>query len=188
MEGGFKYSPLKVNSGLSEWKTWDENSIKSRAEILAEQMVKIWQTPVLPAEILENYKPKENRAIEYSIDNYSNLSNPRIRELFEAFRKEVLAFDPCVSEERRKNYIAYKAETNFVYLNPQVNQLRLSLIISFSDMNDPHGICENVLPSQGHNQASREVVVRVREIDELPYVIGLVRQAFETQLGNEDSI
>ncbi len=187
MEGGFKHSPLKVNSGLSEWKTWDENSIKSRAEILAEQMVKIWQAPVLSAEILENYKPKENRAIEYSIDNYSNLSDPRIRELFEAFRKEVLGFDPCVSEERRKNYIAYKAETNFVYLNPQVNQLRLNLIISFSDINDPRGICENVLPSQGHNQASREVVVRFREIDKLPYVVGLARQAFETQLGNGDN-
>ena len=187
MEGGFKHSPLKVNAGLGEWKTWDENSIKSRAEILAEQMAEIWQAPVLPAEILENYKLKENRAIEYSIDNYSNLSDPRIRELFEAFRKEVLGFDPCVSEERRKNYIAYKAETNFVYLNPLSNQLRLSLIISFSDINSPRGICENVLPSQGHNQASREVVVRFREIDELPYVIGLVRQAFETQLGNGDS-
>lgn len=188
MEGGFKSSPLKVNSELRKLETWNEDSIKSRATTLAEEMVEIWQAPVLPTEILENYKPKENRAIEYSIDNYSNLSDPRIRELFEAFRKEVLGFDPCVSEERRKNYIAYKAETNFVYLNPLSNQLRLSLIISFSDINDPRGICENVFPSQGHNQASREVVVRFRKIDELPYVIGLVRQVFETQLGNGDNI
>jgi predicted transport protein len=30
--------------------------------------------------------------------------------VFEAFRKEVLALDPCVSEEFMKLYVAYKAE------------------------------------------------------------------------------
>jgi hypothetical protein len=41
------------------------------------------------------------------------------RELFEAFRKELMALDPCVTEEFLKNYVAYRAETNFVDLKPQ---------------------------------------------------------------------
>ena len=187
MEGGFKHSPLKVNAGLGKLETWNEDSIKSRATTLAKQIVEIWRAPVLPVEVLENYRPKEIRTIEYSIDNHPNLLNSPTRELFEVFRKEILAFDPCVSEEFRKSYVAYKAETNFVYLNPLSNQLRLSLIISFSDINDPRGICKDVLPSKGHHQVSREVVVRFRKIDELPYIVGLARQAFEPQLGNGDN-
>ena len=37
-------------------------------------------------------------------------ANLGLREVFEAFRKEVLALDPCVSEEFMKLYVAYKAE------------------------------------------------------------------------------
>jgi len=34
-----------------------------------------------------------------------------MRALFERFRKEVLALDPCVTEEFLKLYVACKAET-----------------------------------------------------------------------------
>ena len=37
-----------------------------------------------------------------------------MRALFEEFRRDVLALDPCVTEEILKVYVAYKAETNFV--------------------------------------------------------------------------
>jgi hypothetical protein len=37
-----------------------------------------------------------------------------MRELFEAFRKEVAALDRCVTEEFLKNYVAYKAEMELV--------------------------------------------------------------------------
>ena len=50
-----------------------------------------------------------------------------MQELFEHFRKEVLALDRCVSEEFLKFYVAYKAETNFVDVVPQAKQLLLSL-------------------------------------------------------------
>ena len=89
MEGGFKYSPLKLNAGLGELEIWNEDSIKSRAVILAGKMVEIWRAPVVPVEILENYKPKETKTIEYSIDDHPHLLNSPTRELFEAFRKEV---------------------------------------------------------------------------------------------------
>ena len=60
-----------------------------------------------------------------------------MRELFEAFRKEVLALDPCVTEEFLKLYVAYKAETNFVDVVPQAKRLRLSLNMEFPEINDP---------------------------------------------------
>ena len=63
----------------------------------------------------------------YTIDDHPHLlSAGTLREVFEAFRKEVLALDPCVTEEFLKLYVAYKAETNFVDVVPQAKRLRLS--------------------------------------------------------------
>ena len=67
-----------------------------------------------------------------------------MHELFEAFRKQVLALDPCVTEEFLKLYVAYKAETNFVDVVPQAKRLRLSLNMKFPEINDPKGICKDV--------------------------------------------
>jgi len=64
--------------------------------------------------------------------------------VFEAFRKEVLALDPCVSEEFMKLYVAYKAETNFVDVVPQAKRLRLSINMTFAEINDPKGLCRDI--------------------------------------------
>ena len=62
-----------------------------------------------------------------------------MKELFDAFRKEVLAIDPCVTEEFLKLYIAYKAETNFVDVIPQAKRLRLIAKSQVFGANDPKG-------------------------------------------------
>ena len=104
-----------------------------------------------------------------------------MRELFEAFRKEVLALDPCVTEEFLKLYVAYKAETNFVDVVPQAKRLRLSLNTAFHEIEDPKGLCKDVtgLGRWGNG----DVEVGLASTYELPYVMGLVRQAFEKQMG-----
>ena len=53
--------------------------------------------------------------------HHAHLLTSGMRGIFEVFRKEVLALDPCVAEEFKKLYVAYKAETNFVDVVPQAN-------------------------------------------------------------------
>lgn len=183
MEGGFAQSPLKVNADLGTLSEWNEVAIKARAERMAEAAVKVWSPPVLQPEILDTYRPKQLVKDGYSIDDHQHLALPQMRELFEAFRKEVLALDPCVTEEFLKLYVAYKAETNFVDLVPQAKQFRLSLNLSFSEITDPKGICTDV--TNLGRWGNGDVECRLSTIDELPYVIGLVRQALEKQLGND---
>jgi len=98
------------------------------------------------------------------------------------FRKQVLALDPCVTEEYLKLYVAYKAETNFVDVVPQAKRLLLVLNMAFAEITDPKGICRDVtgLGRWGNG----DVEVRLDSVEELPYVIGLVRQSFERQMGN----
>jgi len=182
MDGGFKQSPLRVNAGLGELEDWNEDTIKSRASKLAAQASDVWRAPVMPPDVLAAYQPDKTKAAGYSIDDHPHLLNSPTRELFDAFRQEVLKLDPCVSEEFLKLYVAYKAETNFVDVVPQAKQLRLSLNMGFADISDPRGMCKDV--SGLGRWGNGDVEVRFTALDELPYVIGLVRQSLERQLGN----
>jgi predicted transport protein len=87
-----------------------------------------------------------------------------------------------VSEEFLKHYIAYKAETNFVDVVAQAKRLRLFLNMAFHEIDDPRGMCTNVV-GIGH-WVNGDVEVSLSSIEELPYVTRLVRQSFEKQMGN----
>ena len=119
----------------------------------------------------------------YTIDDHPQLAiGSSTRELFEKFRVDVLALDPCVSEEFLKLYVAYKAETNFVDVAPQKGRLRLSLNLRFHELHDPRGIARDItnLGRWGNGDAE----VSLSKLEELPYIIGPVRQSFEEQMGN----
>jgi predicted transport protein len=102
--------------------------------------------------------------------------------VFYGLRKEVLALDPCVSEKFLKLYVAYKAETNFVDVVPRAKRLRLTLNMPFVEIHDPKGICTNVtgLGEWGNG----DIQVSLSSMEELPYVMGLVRQSYERQMGD----
>jgi uncharacterized protein with ParB-like and HNH nuclease domain/predicted transport protein len=181
MPGGFKESPLKLNAGLGQIDQWNEEAICNRAEKLAGTALEVWAAPALPADVLLTYQSGTAPA-GYSIHDHPHLLVSPIRELFAAFRKEVLALDPCVTEEFLKFYVAYKAESNFVDVVPQAKRLRLSLSMAFAEIIDPNGRCKDV--SALGRWGNGDVEVGLASLDELPYVMGLVRQALERQLGN----
>jgi uncharacterized protein with ParB-like and HNH nuclease domain/predicted transport protein len=183
MSGGFKESPLKVNAGLGSIAAWDEAAIRARAARLAPEMLKVWTAPTLQPEILDAYKPTSPTKSNYAIDDHPHLLSGVVSDLFSAFRQSVLALDPCVTEEFLKLYVAYKAETNFVDVVPQAKQLRISLNMKFPEINDPRGLCKDV--SGLGRWGNGDVEVRLTDMDDVPYVIGLVRQSLERQLGNE---
>lgn len=183
MTGGFKESPLRLNAGLGKLDEWNEEAIKTRAGQLADQALAVWTAPVLDAVTLATYQPaKVEEKGSYTVNNHPHLLAPGLRDVFEAFRKEVLALDPCVTEEFLKLYVAYKAETNFVDVVPQAKRLLLTLNMPFADINDPKGLCKDVtgLGRWGNG----DIIVSLSSIDELPYVMGLVRQSYERQMGD----
>jgi len=182
MAGGFKESPLKLNAGLGQLDAWYENAIRERAGRLADQALLVWTAPKLDAATLAAYQPKKEVATGgCSIQDHPHLLTVGIRELFEAFRKEVLALDPCVREEFFKPYVAYKAETNFVDVVPQQKRMKLTLNLPFAEINDPKILCRDV--TQIGHFGNGDVEVSLKSLDELPYVMGLVRQSYERQMG-----
>ena len=186
MKGGFRESPLKLNEGLGSLDKWDERAIKNRAERLAAVAAGVWAVPSLRAEVLESYRPRGEKAAGYTIDDHPQLATGSpMRDLFEIFRKDVLALDPCVSEEFLKLYVAYKAETNFVDIVPQKSRLRLSLNMQFHELHDPRVLANDV--TNLGRWGNGDVEVGLSKPEELPYVMGLVRQAFEKQMGNAEA-
>jgi predicted transport protein len=181
MKGGFRESPLRINQGLGTLQSWTVDAIRQRAEKLAALAARVWPMPKLEPAILHAYSPTPASAT-YTIADHPHLAAGSLRSVFDEFRKQVLALDPCVSEEFLKLYVAYKAETNFVDVVPQAKRLRLSLNMPFHELTDPKGICKDV--SGRGRWGNGDVDVGLSSTSDLPYIMGLVRQAFERQMGS----
>jgi uncharacterized protein with ParB-like and HNH nuclease domain/predicted transport protein len=181
---GFKLSPLKLNQGLGQLDHWNANTIQARADNLAEEALKVWSAPRLSPEILLTYRRTAEPTASYSINDHPNLLTGKTSELFQALTKEVMSLDPCVSQEFLKRYVAFKAETNFMDVVPQAKRLLLILNMSFPEIDDPKRIARDI--TNVGRWGNGDVEVALGSLEELPYVIGLVRQSLEKQLGNAE--
>ena len=182
MEGGFKQSPLKLNSGLGTVAHWTEEEINARAGRLANLALSVWTSPNLSAEVFASYEAKESEGT-YDINQYFQFESAPILELYHALAKEIMAFDPCVSREYLKIYIAFKAESNFVTVIPRKSKLRLFLSMPFSEIQDPKGICKDYTGRE--HWGTGDIKVILDSMEGLPYVLGLIRQSFERQMSGE---
>ncbi len=186
MKGGFKESPLKLNRGLANLDTWNEETILQRAENLSREALKVWKHPTLDQNIIDEYRRKEEPLAEYSIDSYEYLKETKPRDLFEKLRKEILSLDSEITEEYLKLYIAYKLDTNIVDIVPQKDKLKLYVNIRFDELYDPKKKCRDV--SQTGHWGNGDVELFLSSEEEIAYVISLVRQAIEKQFENEESL
>lgn len=138
--------------------------------------------PSLSETVLQSYQDTTAKQGIYTLEDHPQLvKGSSVRLLFEQLRKEIMALDPSVTEEVLKLYIAFKADTNFVDVVPQKSRLRLSLNMPFHGLNDPDEIARDVTNIGRWGNGDVEVVLD--NVSELPYVMGLIRHAFEVQMG-----
>ncbi|MCM3697892.1 DUF262 and DUF1524 domain-containing protein [Paenibacillus macerans] len=184
MDGGFADSPLRLNKGLGKLNTWNEAKIITRAKLLAEQSLNIWEYPVLPDEILTQYNKtnSDSESVSYTISDHPDLQGEML-VLFEQLRKRICNLDSSVREEFKKLYIAYKTTTNFVDIVPQKSKLRLSLNMSFNKIHDPKGICKDI--TNLGRWGNGDVEVPIDSVDEIEYVMSLIRQSFDRHRDEE---
>lgn len=178
---GFAHSPLHLNSDLRHLETWNQETIQKRALRLSESALSVWSAAAISNKTLEAYrKSSQPEDSEYTLDHHTQLSGGVVRELYNAFAKEMLALDPCVYEDVKKLYIAFKAETNFVDVIPQSKRLLLSINIAATDLEDPRGLGRDVIGLG--RWGNGDIEVPLSTMSDLPYVVGLVRQALELQM------
>ncbi|GAA8388257.1 hypothetical protein Hpkin5_13930 [Helicobacter pylori] len=196
MKNGFKQSPLRLNQSLKDLEPFGEKEIEKRANDLADRALKIWTYPILEAETLEEYKPKKEKKEKKEKEEYKlkkekkayDLSSynfgPDSRELFDTLRKEIKALDERVTENFMKHYITYKHGTIFASIGPLKSKLNLILNMDFSELQDE--IKEKLkirnVSKTGHLGVG-DVEVKLETKENIPYCLGLVKQALEKQRG-----
>ncbi|EJB91968.1 DUF262 and DUF1524 domain-containing protein [Helicobacter pylori] len=188
MEKGFKQSSLKLNQSLKDLESFGEKEIEKRANDLADWALKIWTYPILDAETLEKYKPKKEKKEKKVYDLSSYKFSPHSRELFDILRKEIKAFDEGITEKFNQKYIAYKFfKINFVDIVVQNKGLKLYLKMEFNELQDE--IKEKLKISDVSSIGrpcfgNMEVELETKE--NIPYCLGLIRQALEKQMNSKN--
>ncbi|GAA7290322.1 DUF262 and DUF1524 domain-containing protein [Helicobacter pylori] len=175
MKEGFKDSPLRLNQGLRDLESFGEEKIKKRANDLADLALKIWTYPKLDLETLKAY---DLSSYKFSSDS---------RELFDILREKIKAFDERITENFTKYYITYKHGTIFVSIVPLKYELNLYLKMDFSELQDE--IEEKLkirdVSKTGHRGVG-DVEVKLETKENIPYCLGLIKQALEKQMGGRN--
>ncbi|GAA9917286.1 DUF262 and DUF1524 domain-containing protein [Helicobacter pylori] len=183
MEKGFKDSPLRLNQSLRDLKSFGEEEIKKRANDLADLALKIWTYPKLDAETLEKYKPKkpkkEKKVYDLSFYKFGSHS----RELFDILSKGIKALDEKILEKFNKMCISYKFDTNFVSIVPLKNGgLNLYLNMPFYELQDEKNLAKKAKGNYGNG----DIEVKLETKENIPYCLGLIKQALEKQMGGRN--
>ncbi|MGT0076506.1 DUF262 and DUF1524 domain-containing protein [Helicobacter pylori] len=183
MEKGFKDSPLRLNQGLRGLKSFGEEEIKKRANDLADLALKIWTYPNLNAETLEKYKPKKDKKEKKVYDLSSYKFGSHSRELFDILSKGIKALDERITEKFNKMCISYKFDTNFVSIVPLKNGgLNLYLNMPFYELQDEKNLAKKAKGNYGNG----DIEVKLETKENIPYCLGLIKQALEKQMGGRN--
>lgn len=184
MEKGFKDSPLRLNQNLKDLESFGEEEIEKRANDLADWALKIWTYPKLDAETLEKYKPKKNKKEKKAYDLSSYKFGSHSRELFDILSKEIKALDERITEKFNQEYISYMFDKNFVDIVPLKNGLKLYLNMPFNELQDEKNLARD-MTNKGH-LGNGEIEVKLETKENIPYCLGLIRQALEKQMGGRN--
>ncbi|GAA9146740.1 DUF262 and DUF1524 domain-containing protein [Helicobacter pylori] len=183
MEKGFKDSPLKLNQSLKDLESFGEKEIEKRANDLADWALKIWTYPKLDAATLEKYKQKGKREKKvYDLSSYKFGSHSR--ELFDILSKEIKALDERITEKFNQKYIAYKFKTNFVDIVVQNKGLKLYLSMEFNELQDEKNLASDA--TNKHHNGNGDIEVKLETKENIPYCLGLIKQALEKQMGGRN--
>ncbi|WP_367697825.1 GmrSD restriction endonuclease domain-containing protein [Helicobacter pylori] len=181
MEKGFKQSPLKLNQSLKDLESFGEKEIEKRANDLADFALKIWTYPNLDAETLEKYKPKKEKKV-YDLSSYKFGSHSR--ELFDILSKEIKALDERITEKFNQEYISYMFDKNFVDIVVQTKDLKLYLNMPFNELQDEKNLARD-MTNKGH-LGNGNIEVKLETKENIPYCLGLIKQALEKQMGSKN--
>ena len=166
-------SRLSLNQDIIREGRWDEKAIINRANNLSEKALKIWPDH---GKVIQETGEQQKK--DWTLADHPHLTG-EMMELFKQLRRGVRQLDDSVSERIRKPYIAYGMNPTLVTVYPQTKRLRLLLNLPFSDINDPRQECTD-LTHMNHHQLG-DVEVGVSSVDELDYIMFLIRQVFERQ-------
>ena len=181
MKGGFKESALRLNSYVVKQENWALAQIEERANLLASEAIKIWGYPAIAENVLQQYQTVKGETPQYDLDSYD--FNEHTSLLFRLLEEQIVNLSSDIKRDCKKLYIAYKAETNVVDVIVQQKALRLAINMKYSEISDPHHICQDVseLGRWGNGEAS----ITYSDPSQLPVIMEIIKQSYHKQADPE---
>ena len=163
MRGGFADSCLRLNSYIKNCGSWNENTIKERAELLAKSALRIWKCH--SQELSKFIYP-----YEYGVDYH--FMNRNDREVYECLRSEIFKLGG-ISERCKKAGIShYFGGEKLIEVLPRADHLRISFYADISRLDDPKSRVIHVEKGRGKENAR----LILRSMDDIPYIVEIVKQ------------
>jgi predicted transport protein len=123
----------------------------------------------VPSTLEQEQKTTDSDKKEYTVKDHLNGDaqgltgvDSEVQEMFEELRNFILQFDE-VSEVPVKQYIAYKASTNFCCVRIKKGQLNINLDVDPKEVNDPQNLVRDV-SDIGH-QATGEAEIKIQPVE-----------------------
>ncbi len=85
-----------------------------------------------------------------------------------------------ITENFVKTYIAYKFKTNFVDIVVQTKDLKLYLNMPFNELQDEKNLASDT--TNKHHNGNGDIEVKLETKENIPYCLGLIKQALEKQM------
>lgn len=177
---GFLNSPFVLNESVRKKTKWGEIEITERETELTKKAMEIFPEISLPDEVLDKYKNSKRTEVkeEYEIGHYE--LTDEMYSLYNKLSQKILNLSPAVTEEFKKLYIAYKAETNFVDIVPQKKRLWLTINLDIDEVYDPEEKCQNIA-NQGR-WGNGNVRIEVAKESDIDYAMDIITQSLNAQI------
>lgn len=166
---GFNGLPIE----LWEIKQY-ENNVVSLNQIKvpksAESIKKISKSDSLISQV-------DKEIIVYDEQHHFEKGSEKSIELYNELKNSILNIGSNIEIDPKKHYIAFKSLTNFIDVQIQKNGLKCHLNIRAGELKDPLNKTRNVA-NIGH-YGNGDYEFNLENSDEIPYLISLVKQAYE---------
>lgn len=182
--GGYKYSPLSLNRYIADCGVWNTETIRRRAEMLADRACTIWPRPTLQENIIDQYRPRPrttSRSGSWTIETSQPELAPggKCRELFELLQQAIREAQPNWTLGVKKNYVGYYTDSGkalhiVIKALPSSTSLGIGLNATMDDLDNPNGYAQDKRP---HGfEAGCLTRVDLRSAEDIPQVMRLINQ------------
>lgn len=178
MEGGFKHSPLWLNSTLSNLDTWNGDKITERAMKLTDQAIKIWSYPSVDEALLQKYKmKKETSDNDVSEEDHFENGSELTKTIYELLRSTILSIGTNVLIEPKRRTIAFVHNTIFMHVKFTRSYLKLVFDIKKEASHDLAYLTRDI-SFQGR-WVKDDFIADISSTKDVEKMIPLIRKAYD---------
>ena len=181
---GFNESPLRLNAYVRQQSEWNEEKMKERGRLLANQALSIWKYPQPTQAYVEARRAKRVQERAERTDVSRVPMTRRARNMFDPLHKEITNLDDGIQAVQERNSVCYynSGSEFFLELLPRKNSLRLLLDVEISEIEAPAWLAKDgndwkFIPNSTSNHPVG-VVVDMWQLDWADSVMQIIRQAY----------